>query len=463
MLRSLSALLASAVILIGAAPQGKAQQRHRNVVLIIADDHGKDMGCYGNRRIKTPHLDALAAEGTRYENAFCTTASCSPSRSVLLTGLHTHTNGMYGLQHAAHKQSSLDSVRSLPVLLKDSGYRTCSIGKLHVGPEKVYAFDAFANQGAPPRSTVRMAENAEKWIQQDRTKPFFLSFAFVDPHRAEKGFGNDRPYPGVTEITYDPNTLTVPDFLPDRPEVRKELAEYYQAVSRLDQGVGRLMQALKNTGTLDDTLIFYLSDNGIPFPGAKTTLYEPGIRLPLIVRSPAQTRRGGVSNAMVSWTDITPTILEWTGAKAPAYPLAGRSFLPTLDQTDPPGWDEVYGSHQFHEITMYYPMRLIRTRKYKLIMNLAHPLPFPIAQDLFASPTWQGVLQRGDKQYGQRPLQAYLQRPRLELYDLEQDPKERVNQAGNPKYAAVLTELQGKLRAFQERTKDPWLIKYEHE
>jgi N-sulfoglucosamine sulfohydrolase len=446
---------------LAAAPPLRAQARQKNVVLIVADDHGRDLGCYGNRVIKTPNLDRLAAEGTRFENAFCTTASCSPSRSVLLSGLHTHTNGTYGLQHATHKQTSYEWVRSLPVLLERAGYRTASVAKVHVGPEPVYHFQSYLNQGiAGGRNTVGMAENAAAWLKAEPEKPFFLYFCPTDPHRP---FGNRQAYPGVTETKYDPSTIPVPHHLPDQPEVRRELAEYYQSISRVDQGVGHLLEALRDAGRLDDTLVIYTSDNGMPFPGAKTNLYEPGLRLPLLVRKPDQPRRGLVSDAMVSWVDLLPAILEWTGVKGPDYPLQGRSFLPAVEGKPLAGPDEVYGSHQFHEITMYYPMRMVRTRRHKLIWNIAHPLPFPFAQDLFESPTWQGVLRRKDRMYGSRTVEAYVHRPEWELYDLEADPKELNNLAGKPDHSKSLADLKGKLRAWQESTRDPWLVKYEHE
>ncbi len=400
----------------------------KNVVLFVVDDQGLDAGCYGNTAIRTPHLDRLAAEGTRFDYAFCTTASCSASRSVILTGLHNHANGQFGHQHSYHDFTTHRFVRSLPVLLNKAGYRTCSIGKYHVQPEEIYHFQQTI-RGVSSRSTVQMARRAAEFIKRDDPRPFFLYFCTSDPHRAGQGFANDRSYPGVEPVKYDPAEVIVPEFLPDQPEVRRELAEYYQAVSRLDQGLGRLIDVLKETGHWDDTLILYLSDNGIPFPGAKTTMYEPGTRLPLVVRSPEQKTRGGSTDAMVTWADITPTILDFTGAKPPEYPLHGRSFLSTLDLPKSAGWDEVYGSHTFHEITMYYPVRLIRGRRYKYILNLAHQLPFPFASDLFASPTWQGVLNRGDKMLGNRTVDAYIHRPRHELYDLESDPHELVNLA----------------------------------
>ncbi len=143
--------------------------------------------------------------------------------------------------------------------------------------------------------------------------------------------------------------------------------------------------------------------------------------------------------------------------------MQGRSVISILDASEPQGWDEIYQSHSFHEVTMYYPMRAIRTRKFHYISNIAHELSYPFASDLFDSPTWQGVLQRRDTQYGSRTVDAYVHRPRHELYDLESDPQEVVNLAGRPEYAKTLAELQTKVRAWQKQTGDPWLIKYDHE
>jgi len=449
-------------LLMLSATVGHAAQR--NVVLMVVDDQGLDAGCYGNDVIQTPHLDALAAEGTRFDYAFCTTASCSASRSVLLSGLHNHANGQFGHMHGYNNFHTQDFVQSLPRLLTEAGYRTCSIGKYHVQPEKVYHFENYANEGIMgARSSVRMAENARAFIEQDDDRPFFLYFCTSDPHRSRVGFANDRTYPNVEEVEYDPDSIPVPHFLPDRPEVRRELAEYYQATTRADQGLGSLVKVLHETGHWDDTLVIYLSDNGIPFPGAKTNLYDPGMRLPLVIRSPDARRRGIASQAMVSFVDITPTVLDFAGASGPDYKLHGRSIMPVVDKPKPGNWDEVYASHTFHEITMYYPMRVIRTRKYKCILNLAHPLSFPFASDLYASDSWQVVLREGLDMYGSRRVEDYLHRPQYELYDLVDDPHEVHNLAEDSDHAEILTELQDKLRQWQQATKDPWIVKYRYE
>jgi N-sulfoglucosamine sulfohydrolase len=450
-----------------------AQAAGRNVVLFVTDDHSPDAGCYGNKVIKTPNLDRLAADGTRLDRAFCTTASCSASRSVILTGLFNHANAQYGHEHSYHHFRSYENLKTLPVLLAGAGYRTARVGKFHVGPEPVYHFEKALPGNA--RNPVAMADNCRDFLAADDERPFFLYFCTADPHRSgervesspEKpnAFGN-RPqsYPGVEAVHYDPADVIVPSFLPDTPACRAELAQYYESVSRVDQGLGRLVDVLKKAGKYDDTLIIFISDHGIAFPGAKTTVYEPGLGSPCIVRRPEQNRRGGASQAMVSWVDITPTILDFAGALDGKQKFHGRSFLRAIDEERPAGWDEIYASHTFHEITMYYPMRVVRTRRYKLIWNLAHPLPFPFASDLWEAPTWQDAYRRGsDALYGKRTVQAYLKRPQFELYDLEADPDEVQNLAADPKHAEPLAELKGKLKAFQQRTNDPWILKWDYE
>lgn len=454
-----------------------ARAAARNIVLFVTDDQGQDAGCYGNPVLKTPHLDALAADATRFEYAYCTTASCSPSRSVILTGLYNHANAQYGLEHGYNHFRSFEDLKTLPVLLGDAGYRTVRIGKFHVGPEPTYHFKR--QLPGPSRSPVEMANACREVIESKSEQPFFLYFCVSDPHRSGKVthdewradvFGNlpkGESYPGVTPVHYDPADVIVPPSLPDTPACRAELAQYYEAISRADAGLGRVVELLKSAGKYDDTLILYISDNGKPFPGAKTTVYEPGLRLPCVVRNPDAAKRGIVSQAFISWVDITPTILDFAGVEPPkndAKPLQGRSFLPILDEENPAGWDEVYASHTLHEVTMYYPMRVVRSGRYKLIFNIAHPLPFPFAEDLWRGATWQDAMKHGDDfLFGQRTIKAFTHRPRFELYDLEADPNESHNLADDPAHGETLAKLQEKLRDFQQRTGDPWRLKWRHE
>ncbi|OHB64169.1 MAG: heparan N-sulfatase [Planctomycetes bacterium RBG_13_50_24] len=451
-----------------------ARNNRPNVVLIVSDDHGREtLGCYGNTVIKTPNLDALAAGGVRFTNAFCTTASCSASRSVILSGMYNHANGQYGHQHSYHHFISFENIKTLPVLLTEAGYRTGRIGKYHVAPESVYKFDVTLPGNS--RSPVQMAQNCRDFINSNDGKPFFLYFCMSDPHRSgdivedmpgkPDRFGNkaNGGYPGVKEVEYDPKDVIVPPFLPDIPECRAELAQHYQSVSRVDQGVGKLLDVIRESGKYDDTITIYISDNGVAFPGAKTTLYEPGMNLPCIVRSPRQEKKGIACDALINFADLAPTVLDFAGALSGNNSFQGRSFKSALEQQHPEGWDVTYASHTFHEITMYYPMRVVRQRRYKLIWNIAHGLDYPFAGDLWAASTWQATIKAGSKYYGKRTVEAYLHRPKFELYDLQNDPHEVKNLAEDAIHEKVLTELKAELKAFQKRTNDPWLLKWEYE
>lgn len=492
--RALAAIIAVLTGL-GGITAGAAAHNSKNVILMVADDLGFQAGCYGDPIARTPGLDRLAATGTRFTRACCTSASCSASRSVILTGLHNHATGHYGHAHGYNHFSTYDSVPTLPRLLSAAGYRTCSVGKYHVAPEYVYHFDAYPNEGiAGARNSVRMAENAIEWITSGDDRPFFLYWCTSDPHRGggPGGFANfggdpDR-YPGCRPVTFDPSDLRPPPWLPDHDEVRRELAEYYQAIARMDQGIVRLLDWLDESGHAADTLVIFLSDNGPPFPGAKTNLHQAGMNLPLLVRSPDAKTCGITCDARVNWADLVPTILDFCDVTpeplppiertenvgppefrprrtGPVQPVAfhGRSFLDVLEQPHPDGWDETYASHTFHEITMYYPMRVVIEGDWKLIFNIAHALPYPFASDLYRSPTWQGVLQRKEMMYGVRTVESYIHRPRFELYDLATDPWETNNVATSSEHQEVLERLQRKLQAWQQATDDPWELKWRYE
>lgn len=444
-----------------------------NIVLMVADDHGLDTGKYGNHAIKTPNLDALAEDGVIFTNAFCTTASCAASRSVILTGLYNHANGTYGHTHGCHHFACFDNVVTLPALLNKAGYRTIRVGKRHFAPESIYTFKEGYPEGKFGRDDVRMSESCRELIKGD--DPFFLYWCSMNPHRGggkleshpckPDKFGNpDKPFPNDEEMTYKDDEVLVPPYLPDTPETRAELAQYCQSVSRLDRGVGRLIQILKEEGKYDNTVIIYISDNGPAFHSAKTTLYEPGMNLPCIVRTPYLQKRNTTCDGLITWADLTPTILDFADAYDNPQAFHGRSFKDIIGQQSPQNWrDEVYAAHTFHEITNYYPMRVVRTKKYKFIWNIAYPLTYSSASDLWYSASWQGALRDGLEKYGKRAIKDYLKRPKFELYDLENDPYEIENLAYNPQYKALVDDFCEKIRIFQKETKDPWLHKWEYE
>jgi N-sulfoglucosamine sulfohydrolase len=182
------------------------------------------------------------------------------------------------------------------------------------------------------------------------------------------------------------------------------------------------------------------------------------MRLPCIIKLPQPTKKGGVQNALISWVDITPTLLDFAGILHNAKGLQGKSFKNIIETENAAGWDEVYASHTMHEVTMYYPMRVLREQRYKLIWNMAYQLPFPMALDLFYSYAWKDAV-LNNRKYGKRTTAQFLQRPEFELYDIQTDPDEVHNLATQPAHKARLKTMQDKLRKFQEDTQDPWAVK----
>ncbi|KAK7126644.1 hypothetical protein R3I94_017977 [Phoxinus phoxinus] len=468
--------------------------RRRNVLLIIADDGGFETDVYNNTVVQTPHLRALSERSVIFNNAFTSVSSCSPSRSTILTGLPQHQNGMYGLHQGVHHFNSFDGVRSLPLLLNQANIHTGIIGKKHVGPGPVYPFDfAYTEETNSVlqvgRNITRIKLLVRKFFQSQKAersgtgeeRPFFLYVAFHDPHRCghsqpqygvfcEK-FGNGESgmgrIPDWRPKYYSPDQVKVPYFIPDTPAARADIAAQYTTVSRLDQGIGLVLQELRDAGFENDTLVIYSSDNGIPFPNGRTNLYGSGVKEPMLVSSPEHRQRWGqISQAYVSLLDITPSILDWFSLPYPSYSLSGgrpveltgRSLLPALSSE--PSWVTVYASQSLHEVTMYYPMRSIHQGPYRLLHNLHYRMPFPIDQDFYVSPTFQDLLNRtrsGRPTGWFKTLKEYYYRERWELFHIQSDPTERQNLAGDPAYAPVLESLREQLLKWQWRTEDPWV------
>jgi N-sulfoglucosamine sulfohydrolase len=186
--------------------------------------------------------------------------------------------------------------------------------------------------------------------------------------------------------------------------------------------------------------------------------------LPCIVRSPLHRRRGATCDGLVTWADIAPTILDFAGLCRQPEAFHGRSFKDIIDQPSPGNWrEEIYAAHSFHEVTNYYPMRVVRTRKHKFIWNIAWKLDYSFASDLWESASWQGARRDGLSVFGARPVDQYIHRPRFELYDLEKDPQEITNLAERPEFRHLVDSFVEKLKAFQKRTDDPWLHKWTYE
>ena len=433
----------------------------RNVLLLISDNQNwNDLGCYGNPVVKTPNIDALAERSVTFQNAFATTASCGASRAVILTGLLTHANGQYGHPHSFHNFQLMPRVRTIFQFMEEADYRTGFIGKTHVKPDEKYPAD-FAPK-ISGWNVTNLAKAAGEFFRAGED-PFFMVVGNHDPHPTSRdriGWGIKREFPGVEPVAYDPADVIVPSYLPDTPVVRENLAGYYQQISRLDQGVGSILQELESSGKTDETLILFFSDHGSSEPGAMGTHYEPGVHVPFLLCDPRR-NEGSTSDALITLADVVPTVLDWTGAEGPDYQLHGRSLMPILDTPHPEGWDEVLLSHVCHEVTMYYPMRTIRTPRYKLIWNLVHHAKYPLPIDTLQRATWLDARRSGKGMIGPRTIEQFLFRDELELYDLQDDPNEIHNLADDPEYAELRDRLSERLLERLKETEDPWLVRHQ--
>ncbi|XP_066593004.1 N-sulphoglucosamine sulphohydrolase [Prorops nasuta] len=464
-------------------------QQHKNAILLLADDAGFEMGSYLNKICQTPNLDQLAKNGLLFNNAYTSASSCSPSRSAIFTGLPSHQNGMYGLHHGVHHFNSFENISSLPRILKEHNIYTGIVGKKHIGPSDIFSFDfSYTEEN---ESILQVGRNITKikllvreFLSQSKEKPFFLVVSFHDPHRCghtnpEYGsfcekFGNGDIGMGLIPdwhpIYYQWEQVKVPYYVQNTEIARRDISAQYTTISRLDEGVGLVLKELDKAGLKNNTLIMYTSDNGIPFPNGRTNLYDSGMAEPMILSSPFDTQRNHqVTYNLASLLDVAPTLLDWFNISyssgllcknKPCVKLTGKSLLPLLREEPNNSDQAIFASQTHHEVTMYYPMRAIRTKRYKLIHNLNYKMPFPIDQDFYISPTFQDILNRTQSNESLpwfKTLKEYYKRPEWELYDLKYDPEERNNLAYKLSMKDIFTKLNNRLFKWQLDTEDPWI------
>ena len=420
-------------IAIAFTAEGAAQP---NFVVFIADDQGEgDLSCYGHPVLKTPGIDRLAREGARFTRAFLTISSCSPSRSSILTGRYPHNTGAEDL-HVPLPAEQWTVAR----YLKASGYHCMAAGKWHLGDaEKSNWHDVVT---CPGRDTAKRA--IEVLRRRPKDKPFFIWVASVDPHRP---FDKDAASP-----PHDPQDVVVPPYLPDHPLIRKDIASYYDEVTRFDRHVAEVTAELEAQGVLDDTCIVYLSDNGMPFPRAKTTLYDSGIRTPLLVRYPKAVKAAQTRSGLVSSIDVAPTILELAGVDQKT--MQGRSLVGVLKDPTQPARDAIFAEANWHDFEKF--TRAVRTGRFLLIRNYYWDEPLWNSVDSVNSITWRGYLQmqRAGKLTPAQEFVFIEPRPFEEFYDLQRDPSSLRNVVGDPSYTAALNDLRIRLDNWRVETND---------
>jgi uncharacterized sulfatase len=447
---------AVALALLACAPAAARAptDRRPNILVAMADDWAwPHATAYGDKTILTPTFDRVAKMGVLFSHAFCVAPSCTPSRAAVLTGQFSHRLEESGNLHSILRQQ----FACYPDLLEAAGY--------HVGfSGKGWGPGILAGSGRTRNPAGPTYKNFEAFLQSvPADKPFSFWFGSRDPHR---------PYdPGSgVRAGFKPADVFVPPYLPDTPEVRSDICDYYLAAQRFDRDVGQILMQLDRAGRLENTLLLVTGDNGWPFPRSKANLYDSGTRQPLAVAWPAKVKGGRNSDAYISFQDFAPTILEAAGLKPPAA-MTGRSFLDLLTTgTSAVARDRVFLERERHANVrrgdLGYPCRAVRTREFLYIRNF-HPERWPAGDpemwqavgpfgDIDGGPAKDVVL-RGKDDPKLAPFFALAcgKRPAEELYDLAKDPYQLTNVAGRPEYAAARGKLRAELEQWMRDTGDP--------
>jgi len=428
--------------------QGRPKGRP-DIVMYISDDHGIDfLGCYGNKDVRTPNIDALAKEGMLFTNMFAASPTCAPSRSVLWTGLYPAHNGCMR-NHTVCRSD----ITALPTYLRQLGYRVVLAHKFHAKPrEEVFDFEYIA------ANLPRNPDNPRKY-RREGLNPRDVD-AFLADHKKERPntplcliLGDSSPH--VTwepNKIYDPAKLQLPPFIVDTELTRKAMANYYQDITTMDKRVGEVTSLLRKHGFRDNTLFIYTTDQGSEWPHSKWTLYDAGIRVPFIAVRPGMIKPGSVCDAMISFVDMTPTFIDIAGGRQPEG-LDGKSFLNILVGDTAGFRDYIYATHTADGKMNVFPQRCVRDSRYKYILNLhpertwtTHFTKVPGIPESHKA-VWDTWVKKAEINPQAASIVAINEdHPREELYDTQSDPYELNNMADKPEARPILLRMRRKLR-----------------
>lgn len=410
------------------------EPQRQNLLIVHWHDLGRYLGVYGHPDVASPHLDRLAAEGVLFTRAHATAPLCSPSRGSLFTGRYPQSNGLVGLAH--HGWEYRAGVRTLPHFLAESGWHTALFGMQHETSQPAnLGYDEFDVSNSFCEYVV---EQATAWLTAPPRQPFLLTAGFFETHR---------PYPRDRYEPADSGSVEPPDYLPDTSEVRDDLAEFYGSIAVADAKVGELLDTLAATGLDENTWVVFMTDHGPALPRAKSTLYDAGTGIALIVRPP---RASGIAprryDELFSGVDLLPTLLELLGVEIPDE-VEGLSHASNLTATPTETSEvrsEVYTTKTYHD--SFDPIRAIRTKEYSYIENYAARPLLDLPWDIADSPSGRAL--------GNTVLSP---RPGRELYDLVADPTESNNLLGpgaTDKAEAIADDLALLLNDWREKTLD---------
>ncbi len=434
----LAAVVAAATLVLPGcsdAPPPAAGARP-NIVWIVADDMGLEIGAYGDPLARTPNLDRLAAEGVRYTNAFATAGVCSPSRAALITGMYATSIGAHHMRsiEGGYQPVPPPEVKTFTEYLRAAGYWTSSRGKLDYQLSDVLG-------GAP---LTNWDDANGDWHGRAPGQPFFAWLNFLVTHESQL-FG-DRP--AETDLAL----IRVPPYYPDTPLVRRDLARHYDNVALLDARVGEILDQLDAEGLAESTVVFFFADNGRGLPRDKRWVYDGGIHEPLIVRWPGRLPAGEVDDRLVSFVDLAPTVLSLAGVPIPPH-MEGRAFL-----GDAAGEEReyVFAAADRHDEAPDR-IRAVRDERFKYIRNYRPDLPYGQSIAFRNNlATMQEIFRLHDEGALAPPADWYFvaTKPVEELYDTAADPFEVVNLAGRPEHQAQLERMRAAHEAWVAETGD---------
>ncbi|MDO8588805.1 MAG: sulfatase [Armatimonadota bacterium] len=441
------------------APYVLAEREDRkrpNVLLITADDLNWDsLGVTGCAIPGvTPNIDGLAAQGMRFERAYVTSAVCQPSRSAIMTGRYPHRNGAIGFNDIN------TDVPTLTESLRTAGYTNGIMAKVaHLTPQSKFCWDtvvppAQLGDGRDPDAYYKFSK---RFFEQAKSadKPFFLMANSQDPHRPFPDVETDKAQGRRVSRYYKPEEAQVPRFLPQNvPGLRAEVAQYFTAVHRCDETVGQVLRALKETGAEENTIVIFLSDNGMAFPFAKTNCYETSNRTPLIVRWPGRVKPSVNHDDYVSGIDLMPTLLDAIGLPM-VRGMDGTSFVPLLERRKQAGRDHVFTFFSTTSAKMDFPMRCVRNERHSFIYNTWSDGKKEFRNESRGSASFramQAAAKSDDKLA--KEIEFYLHRVPEEFYDLKSDPYEKNNLIDAPEHKDVITKMRAQMLDMMVSTKD---------
>ena len=446
--------------LVGFACLGKDKP---NVVFILADDMSRDTwGAYGGKECKTPNIDRLAKDGTRFERAYCSVAMCAPFRQELYSGRSPWRTGTL-----PNHSKSVTGTKSVVHYLKPLGYRVALLGKSHVGPNECYPFERLGDVSKKVDANPETLDKARSFLDDCKKSdnPFCL---FIGSHDSHAPFTTGDP------SAYDAKKLTVPPYWVDTPQLREEMVKYYAEITNFDKLVGMMRKELEKRKLWENTIFMVCSEQGTQLPFAKWTCYDNGLRTGFVMHWSGVTRPGSVIEDLVSTADVTPTLVDATGGTLKPGACDGMSFLPLLkgDELDQ-SRKYVFGAFTNCRIIdnrdRVYPIRSIRDRQFSLIYNPNHhditsnvSLSQALqmlngenagSKDLNLAASW--VSRAKEDKRAKALVNKLHHRPEYELYDLSKDPYELESKADDPKHKKTFDRLNKALRAKLKQLGDP--------